>query len=178
MAVSMKIVMAKKTTPKKAEKPKIVPPVTPTAPVVPAAVQPKGKEASKTVLYNTLGEEVDERDYFFSTGSEEEKERGSIIPTYFTRVCGKPVDREDLITVFNKFFDPKDGYLFYKCGKKEVYTVIVPIRDSRVNDENDATSGECQRHSMSFIKEGSVDEEMLRSKLQMIVRATGYEKSR
>ncbi len=118
------------------------------------------KKKIKIVLKNTLGEEVDQADYFYSTKDED------AVPVYFHDVCGYPVDREDLITVFNKVFKPKDGILFYKCRNKEVYIIIVPIKHSSiVGDDHDSVHGDFQKHAISFISEGSVNLDTLRSKL-------------
>ncbi len=120
----------------------------------------ENKKKIKITLKNTLGEEVDWADYFFSTKGE------NTVPTYFTDVCGYPVDREDLLGVFNKVFKTKDGLLFYKTKDKEVYIVIVPLKhSSTVGAAYDSIDGEFQKHALSFISEGSVNLDTLRNKL-------------
>ncbi len=58
---------------------------------------------NKIVLKNTDQEEVDQKDYFFP-GIDEETKKPSFetAPVYFNKTCGYPVDREELIAVFNK----------------------------------------------------------------------------
>ncbi len=119
------------------------------------------KKKIKIVLKNTLGDEVPQSDYFFSTTGEEDT-----APSYFPEVCGNPVDREELITVFNKVFKPKDGILFYKAKDKEVYLIIVPLKhSSTVGASHNSVDGEFQKHAISFIAEGSVNLDSLRNKL-------------
>ena len=115
------------------------------------------KETRKEIiLYDVAGKPVKEKDYFFKGEA----------PSYFTKISGVPVDREDMIAVFNKIFKPKYGFLFYKDKTKEVYLVIVPIKYStQVGDDNDSVKGEFQKHAMSFINEGSVNLDTLKSKL-------------
>ena len=132
-----------------------------TAPVKKPEVAKKTKKL--VVIKNSAGEVVDQKDYFFSAKSED------AAPTWFERVCGKPVDREDMIVVFHKFFKPSDGFLFYKAPNKEVYLVIVPLKHSSVVGlEHDSVEGDFQKHAMSFITEGSVNLDTLRLKLQKI----------
>jgi hypothetical protein len=133
------------------------------APVVPkeaVRMGDKGKVKKKIVLKNVKGEDMDEKDYFFG---------GSALPT-FNDVCGMPVEREDLIEVFNKIFNVKDDILFYKTSDKEVYLVIVPIKNSTVIDEsNESMAGDFQKHAISFIQEGSVNLETLKMRLRRII---------
>lgn len=118
------------------------------------------KKEKKIVLKNVLGEEMKEEDYFFG---------GKALPT-FNDVCGMPVEREELIEVFNKIFNVKDNVLFYKTSDKEVYLVIVPIKNSTVIDEsNESMPGDFQKHAISFIQEGSVNLETLKMKLRRII---------
>jgi hypothetical protein len=124
----------------------------------------KGKVTKKKekpiVLKNVKGEDMDEADYFFG---------GKALPT-FNDVCGMPVEREELIEVFNKIFNVKDDILFYKTSDKEVYLVIVPIKNSTVIDEsNESMPGDFQKHAISFIQEGSVNLETLKMKLRRII---------
>ena len=111
------------------------------------------------VLKNTLGKEVDEADYFF----------GGKAPNSFEGTCGKPVEREELLEVFNKVFKPSDNFLFYKSLDKEVYLVIVPIKYSTtIGDYNNSIEGDFQKHAISFLNEGSVNLDTLKLKLKRI----------
>lgn len=117
------------------------------------------KVEKKVVLKNTKGEEVNEVDYFF----------GGKAPTSFDGTCGGPVEREDLLGVFNKVFLPEDNFLFYKQRDKEVYIVIVPIKYSTViGDFNNSIEGDFQKHAISFLNEGAVNLDTLKLKLKRI----------
>ena len=117
------------------------------------------KKVKKTILKNTSGKEVPEADYFF----------GGKAPSSFDKYCGKPVDREDLVAVFNKVFKPEDNFLFYKEVDKEVYLIIVPIKYSTtVGVEQNSLDGDFQKHAISFINEGSVNLDTLKQKLSRI----------
>lgn len=119
----------------------------------------KEKVSKKSILRNTSGKEVKEADYFF----------GGVIPSWFEGTCGKPVDREDLLAVFNKVFKPEDNFLFYKAIDKEVYIIIPPIKYSTtIGDFNNSIEGDFQKHAISFINEGSVNLETLKMKLSRI----------
>lgn len=125
------------------------------------------KVAKKTViLKNVAGEDVKDGDYFFSTGGAGKGEA----PATFNQVCGLPVNREDLIEIFNKTFDPRDNFLFYKTTNKEVYVVIVPLRFSTsVGSHNESVDGDFQKHAISFVSEGSVNADTLKMKLKRIL---------
>ena len=124
----------------------------------PAAVVKKPRV--KPVLKSTLGKEVKEEDYFF----------GGEAPVWFNKVCGMAVEREDLLEVFNKIFSPNDGFLFYKATNKEVYIIIVPVKYSTVvKTENGSLDGDFQKHAISFINEGSVNLDTLKTKLKRIL---------
>ena len=117
------------------------------------------KPVKKAILKNTIGKELNEKDYFF----------GGVAPATFNKVCGIPVDREDLIEVFDRVFDKSDNFLFYKSLNKEVYIVIIPLKNSTtVGVENDSVEGDFQKHAISFIGEGSVNLDTLKLKLQRI----------
>lgn len=121
------------------------------------------KKKIKIVLKNTLGEEVPQTDYFFSSKGKD------AAPSFFSDSFGYPVDREDLLGVFNKVFRPKDGMLFYKAKDKEVYIVIVPLKhSSTVGASHNSVDGEFQKHAISFITEGSVNLDTLRNKLTRV----------
>ena len=101
-----------------------------------------------------------EEDYFY---------KGKALPS-FNKVCGMPVDREDLLTIFNKTFKLEDNFLFYKAVNKEVYIIIVPLKySSTVGEFNDSIEGDFQKHAISFINEGSVNADTLKAKLKRIV---------
>lgn len=134
----------------------------------------KIKPAKEIILQNVLGEDVDPKEYFFSDGTPAEEARGSIVPPYFNSVCGLPVTREELLEVFNKIFKPEDGFLFYKTQDKEVYVIIIPLRFSIVGEENNALSGDFQKHAISFIAEGSANPETLKLKLKMVAKFVKY----
>lgn len=134
------------------------------------------------ILQDTDGKDMNPEDYFFMDGTEAEAERikktGTIAPPYFNDVCGKPVDREDLVEVMNEVFNPKDHFLFYRCIEKEVYIVIFPLKFSEVSKETGALSGDCQKHAVSFVMEGSANVDTLRLKLQRIAKTMGYTRNR
>lgn len=121
------------------------------------ALKESEKELPKPILKNTLGKEVPIEDYFFK----------GIVPAGFEGTCGKPVDREDLIELFNKVFKPEDNILFYRQLEKEVYIVIVPIKYSTsIGDFNDSLEGDFQKHAISFLNEGMVNLDTMRQKLE------------
>ena len=135
---------------------------------VKASVVEKTKEEPKrpeVILRNTTGEKVPVSDYFFN----------GVVPAGFEGTCGNPVDREELLTVFNKVFKPEDNILFYKQADKEVYLVIVPIKySSAVGDSEDSIDGDFQKHAISFLDEGSVNLDTLRKKLDRVVGFVKY----
>ena len=90
---------------------------------------------------------------------------------------GTPVEEDDLLDTFHKVFAAKHEFLFYKEGRKEVYTVIVPLTHvTELGAEEDSVTGECQVHAMSFIMEGSIDADTLTSKLKRIAKNLNYTK--
>lgn len=126
-----------------------------------AALAAKNKK--KITLKNTLGEVVDTKDYFYSSKGKD------TAPSYFHDVCGYPVEREDMLTIFNKIFKPKDGILFYKQADKEVYIIMVPLKHSNVvGQDHNSIDGEFQKHAISFVSEGSVNLDMLKNKLTRV----------
>lgn len=127
------------------------------------AAEDDKKKKVVIVIKNTLGEEVPQSDYFYSPDG------SNTAPLYFHDVCGYPVDREELLAVFNKVFRPKDGILFYKAKDKEVYLIIVPIKHSSiVGAQHNSVPGDFQKHALSFITEGSVNVDTLRTKLTRV----------
>jgi len=120
---------------------------------------PEKKPVKKIVIKSASGKEVPAGDYFF----------GGVVSSGFEGTCGKPVDREDLLTVFNKVFNPEYNFLFYKAVDKEVYLVIPPIKHSTtIGDFNNSIEGDFQKHAISFINEGSVNLDTLKMKLSRI----------
>ena len=129
----------------------------------PTVEEPKAIK-STVILKNTQGVDMKEEDYFYG-----ENGKGKAYPT-FNKVCGLPVEREDLLEVFNKVFNPKDNILFYKTTNKEVYLIIVPLKYSKtVGKSNESIDGDAQKHAISFISEGSVNTTTLKSKLERII---------
>jgi hypothetical protein len=119
----------------------------------------KKEKVSKVILKNVFGKEVDIDDYFYK----------GVVPPGFEGTCGNPVDREELVEVFNKVFRPEDNILFYKQSDKEVYIVIVPIKNSTdIGEFNNSLEGAFQKHAISFLNEGSVNPDTLRIKLERI----------
>lgn len=119
----------------------------------------------KVVLRNTLGEEVPSSDYFYK----------GVVSSGFEGTCGKPVDREELLAVFNKVFKPADKILFYRQLDKEVYLVIIPIKYStEIGDSQNSIEGDFQKHAISFLNEGSVNTDTLRKKLEQINKFVKY----
>ena len=118
---------------------------------------------NNVVLKNTAGEEVDQKNYFYSKKGED------TAPQFFIDKKAIPVDREDMIAVFNKIFKPKFGLLFYKEREKEVYLIIVPLKySSIIGVDHDSLDGEFQAHAISFLSEGSVNIDTLRMKLTKV----------
>lgn len=131
-----------------------------------AEVPPKKK--SSIILKDVNGNDVDEKNYFWPA---KDKDTGEITyaPDYFQKQNGFPVDREDMLTVFNKIFDPKDGFLFYKDRNSELYLVIVPLKyAASIGEENNSIGHDFQKHAISFITEGSVNFDTLKRKLELI----------
>jgi hypothetical protein len=86
------------------------------------------------------------------------------------------VDREDLIEIFHKVFNPEDNILFYKQLDKEVYIVIIPIKySSSIGEHNNSIDGNFQKHAISFLSEGSVNADSMKQKLQKIKKFVKYD---
>lgn len=135
----------------------------------------------KVVLKDTDGFDVDQSDYFFprtedeitydKDGKEISRIKASVetAPVYFNRVIGMPVDREELIEVFQRHFPRTKGFLFYKKRDSEVYLIIVPLKYAKtISRANESRPGDFQRHALSFISEGSVNVDSLDHKLKRI----------
>ena len=122
------------------------------------ATKPVKKE-KLFVVKNTAGKEVDMEDYFYNGKN----------PIGFNEFV--PVERPDLIEVFDKIFNPKYGFLFYKSITSEVYLVIVPLKyATAVGKEQESIDGDFQKHSLSFLSEGSVNMDTLRMKLSRVLK--------
>ena len=127
---------------------------------------PIAAKKSGVVLKNVLGQDMDVRDYFYK----------GVVPSGFQNTCGLPVDREELLSVFNKVFKPSDNILFYKKRECEIYIVIVPLKYSAsVGASQESLDGDFQKHAMSFITEGSVNSDTLRKKLEMMKKFVKYD---
>lgn len=124
----------------------------------------------KVILKDVNGDDVDEKDYFFPG---KDKEGNTIYaPEYFQKYNGLPVTREDMLTVFNKVFNPKDGFLFYKDMNSELYLVIVPIKHATtVGQDQNSIGCDFQKHAISFLNDGSVNLDTLRTKLERIKKS-------
>lgn len=135
------------------------------APAIKNVPESTGELLKKSIIKNTSGKEVIEADYFFN----------GIVPNDFVKNCGKPVDREDLIGVFNKVFKPEDNILFYKQPDKEVYIIIIPIKyATTIGESNNSINGDFQKHAISFLNEGSVNLDTLKTKLTKISKFVKY----
>jgi len=123
------------------------------------------KSKKEVIIYNTSGEKMEISDYFYK----------GVIPAGFVGTCGKPVEREDLLDVFNKVFKPSDNILFYRQLDKEVYIVIIPLKYSTaVGESEDSLDGDFQKHAISFLNEGSVNIDTLKQKLERILNFVKY----
>lgn len=143
-----------------------------------AAEKKAADEAKKNVivLQDIDGDDVDQADYFFPRIEDEKLADGKILkatdqtaPVYFNRICGYPVDRDDLKEAFLLYFPRRKGFLFYKMRDREVYLVIVPLKyATTISRSNESRPGDFQRHALSFISEGSVNIDSLKLKLTRI----------
>jgi hypothetical protein len=116
-------------------------------------------------IMNVFGRKMEVNKYFYK----------GIVPSGFKGTCGNPVDRDDLIDIFHKVFDPKDNILFYRQSDKEVYIVIIPIKLSNlIGESNDSIEGDFQKHAISFLSEGSVNIDTMRQKLERIKKFVNY----
>src|SRR5690606_6081808 len=97
----------------------------------------KIKKPTNEIILKTLdGEDVLAENYFYKPEDQE-----LMVPTFFNKVCGKPVDREDLIEIFNKIFKPEDKFLFYKKQDREIYIVIPPMKFADLGPEHGSENG-------------------------------------
>jgi len=128
-----------------------------------AALEEKKKPAF--TLKNPAGKDVKSADYFYSTTP-----AGYVPLANMKNVIGSPVEREDLVGIFNDIFDPKYGFLFYKKYDTEVYLVIIPLKNSTtVGRTHESVDGDFQKHAISVIAEGSVNIDSFKAKLKRIL---------
>ena len=126
-------------------------------------------EVKAPIIKNTKGEDVPVGDYFYANEGDR-----AVAPPFFNKAMGYPVDREDLIEIFNKVFKPEDNFVFLKSRDKEVYGVLVPIKFTDIGKEEEAILGDCQFHAVSFIPDGSVNYDKLKLKLQQVATNIDY----
>lgn len=153
------------------------------------AAEKKAEEAArkdKVILKDVDGDDMDQADYFMPRTEKEVVHKGTpnektlepsteTAPLAFNKICGMPVDREELIEAFLQYFPRKKGFLFYKLRDKEVYLIIVPLRYAKtISYANGSLPGDFQRHALSFIQEGSVNIDSLKLKL---ARVAGHQAS-
>ena len=134
-------------------------------------------EAKRTelVLKDVDGFDVDQADYFFPR-EEDQTVNGKVLkatdqtaPATFNKVCGYPVEREELVDAFSQIFPKRKGFLFYRQRDREVYLVIVPRKYAKtISRANESQPGDFQKHAVSFINEGSVNVDSLKRKLTLI----------
>lgn len=133
---------------------------------------------NQVILKDVDGDDVDQSDYFYPRTMDEKisdketlKATDQTAPLYFNKSIGYPVDRDELIEVFLRFFPRKKEFLFYKKRESEVYLVIVPLKYAKtISASNESRPGDFQRHAMSFIGEGSVNVDSLSLKLERIAK--------
>lgn len=124
----------------------------------------------KPVLKNSRGQEVPVDNYFFAPEG-----TPAIAPAFFNKSCGLPVDREDLIEIFDKIFKPQDDFVFLKSMNKEVYGVLIPLKYTSISNKEDSVLGDFQYHAISFVLDGSVNYKKLSDKLKQISTHVAYE---
>lgn len=148
------------------------------------AAEKKAEERARknrVILQDIDGDDVEQSEYFWPRTEKEKvgtppnekvlEPTSETAPTYFNQICGMPVDREELISVFLQFFPRKKGFLFYRLRDREVYLVIVPLKyATTISAANESRPGDFQKHALSFIQEGSVNVESLKLKLGRIAK--------
>lgn len=138
---------------------------------------------NQIVLKDVDGDDVDQADYFYPRLEKEKvgtppnekvlEPTDQTAPLYFNKICGYPVDREELIEEFVLHFPRSKGFLFYKARDREVYLVVVPLKYAKtISKANESRPGDFQRHALSFIGEGSVNVDSLKLKLARIAKHT------
>ena len=124
------------------------------------------------ILKNTRGENVEVKDYFYAKPGET-----AIAPNFFNKSCGLPVnpmERPELIEIFDKVFNPQDNFLFLKSKNSEVYSVLVPLKYTEIGGQEDSILGDYQLHAISFIPDGSVNFDKLKAELKKIASMIKY----
>lgn len=125
------------------------------------------------ILKNTRGENVDVKDYFYAKPGET-----AVAPNFFNKACGLPVnpmERPELIEIFDKTFKPQDNFVFLKSRDKEVYSVLIPLKYTDINSQEDCILGDYQLHAISFIPDGSVNFDKLKAELKKIATMIKYD---
>lgn len=144
----------------------------------------KAAEEARTntvVLQDIDGDDIDQADYFWPRLEKEKvgtppnektlDPTDQTAPVYFNKICGYPVDREELKEVFLQYFPRAKGFLFYKAHDREVYLIIVPLKyATTISRANESRPGDFQRHALSFVAEGSVNVDSLKLKLARIAK--------
>jgi len=124
------------------------------------------------ILKNTRGENVDVKDYFYAKSGET-----AVAPNFFNKACGLPVnpmERPELIEIFDKIFKPEDNFVFLKSKNSEVYSVLVPLKFTEIGGQEDSILGDYQLHAISFIPDGSVNFDKLKAELKKIASMIKY----
>lgn len=125
------------------------------------------------IIKNTRGEDVDVKDYFYAKPGET-----AVAPNFFNKACGLPVnpmERPELIEIFDKTFKPQDNFVFLKSRDKEVYSVLIPLKYTDINSQEDCILGDYQLHAISFIPDGSVNFDKLKAELKKIATMIKYD---
>jgi len=125
------------------------------------------------IIKNTRGEDVDVKDYFYAKTGET-----AVAPNFFNKACGLPVnpmERPELIEIFDKTFKPQDNFVFLKSRDKEVYSVLIPLKYTDINSQEDCILGDYQLHAISFIPDGSVNFDKLKAELKKIATMIKYD---
>ncbi len=143
--------------------------VMPTATITKADNTKAETAVVKPILKNTRGQDVPVEDYFFAKDGEQ-----AIAPSFFNKAIGYPVDREDLVQLFDKVFKPEDNFVLLKDGYKEVYNILVPLKYSDIGSKEDSILGDYQVHGVSFIMDGSVNYDKFATALLQVAKITNY----
>ena len=125
------------------------------------------------ILKNTRGENVEIKDYFYAKSGET-----AVAPNFFNKACGLPVnpmERPELIEIFDKVFKPEDNFVFLKSKNSEVYSVLIPLKYTDINSQEDCILGDYQLHAISFIPDGSVNFDKLKAELKKIATMIKYD---
>ncbi len=124
------------------------------------------------IIKNTRGEDVDVKDYFYAKPGQK-----AVAPNFFNKSCGLPVnpmERPELIEIFDKIFKPEDNFVFLKSKNSEVYSVLVPLKYTEISSLEDSILGDYQLHAISFIPDGSVNFDKMKAELKKIASIIKY----